>query len=63
MNVEVIVVGVGIVGSVCVYELVCCGFDVLVLDSCCGGVIVVGMGYLVVMDDNLVELVFSDYLI
>ncbi|ALI02310.1 FAD-binding oxidoreductase [Pseudomonas sp. FW306-02-F02-AA] len=61
MNADVIVIGAGIVGSACAFELAQRGLDVLVLDSQRGGATAVGMGHLVAMDDNPAELALSQY--
>ena len=59
MNADVIVIGAGIVGAACAHELARAGLDVLVLDAGLGGATQVGMGHLVVMDDNPAELTLS----
>jgi len=56
---DVIVIGAGIVGAACAYELARTGLDVLVLDDRRGGATAAGMGHLVVMDDNPAELALS----
>lgn len=56
---DVIVIGAGIVGAACAYELARAGLDVLVLDDRRGGATAAGMGHLVVMDDNPAELALS----
>ena len=59
LDADVIVIGAGIVGSACAHELARAGLDVLVLDDRRGGATAVGMGHLVVMDDNPAELALS----
>ncbi|BCG01757.1 hypothetical protein PPGU19_063250 (plasmid) [Paraburkholderia sp. PGU19] len=58
---DVIVVGAGIVGAACAYELAQQGADVLVLDRAGvgGGVTAAGMGHLVLMDDSPAEFALS----
>ncbi|MFD1561504.1 NAD(P)/FAD-dependent oxidoreductase [Paraburkholderia silviterrae] len=58
---DVIVVGAGIVGAACAYELAQHGADVLVLERAGvgGGVSAAGMGHLVVMDDSPAEFALS----
>ncbi|WP_028226671.1 NAD(P)/FAD-dependent oxidoreductase [Paraburkholderia ferrariae] len=58
---DVIVVGAGIVGAACAYELAAAGADVLVLERAVvgGGVTAAGMGHLVVMDDTPAEFALS----
>ena len=58
---DVIVVGAGIVGAACAYELAAAGADVLVLERAAvgGGVTAAGMGHLVVMDDTRAEFALS----
>ncbi|GAB7549299.1 NAD(P)/FAD-dependent oxidoreductase [Cupriavidus sp. 8B] len=52
---DVIVIGAGIVGAACAFELAGQGLDVCVLDSRGGGATHAGMGHLVMMDDNAAE--------
>jgi len=59
MDAEAIVIGAGIVGAACAYELCQRGLDVLVIDDGPGGATQAGMGHLVVMDDNPAELALS----
>lgn len=59
MDAEVIVIGAGIVGAACAYELSQRGRNVLVIDDGPGGATHAGMGHLVVMDDNPAELALS----
>ncbi|TAM32040.1 MAG: FAD-dependent oxidoreductase [Paraburkholderia sp.] len=58
---DVVVVGAGIVGAACAYELAALGADVLVLERGVvgGGVTAAGMGHLVVMDDTRAEFALS----
>ncbi|MFL9902993.1 FAD-dependent oxidoreductase [Paraburkholderia fungorum] len=60
---DVVVIGAGIVGAACAYELALQGLDVLVVDRAGvgGGVTAAGMGHLVVMDDSPAEFVLSAY--
>jgi D-hydroxyproline dehydrogenase subunit beta len=59
MDAEAIVIGAGIVGAACAYELCQRGLQVLVIDDGPGGATQAGMGHLVVMDDNPAELALS----
>jgi len=59
MDAEAIVVGAGIVGAACAYELGQRGLRVLVIDDGPSGATHAGMGHLVVMDDNPAELALS----
>jgi glycine/D-amino acid oxidase-like deaminating enzyme len=59
MDAEVIVIGAGIVGAACAYELSQRGLQVLVIDDGPSGATHAGMGHLVVMDDNPAELALS----
>lgn len=61
MTVDVIVVGAGIIGSACAYELAQRGLNVLVLDSGQGGATAAGMGHLVAMDDSPAELALCKF--
>ena len=58
-----IVVGAGIVGAACAYELASQGANVLVVERGCvgGGVTAAGMGHLVVMDDSPAEFALSSW--
>lgn len=60
---DVVVVGAGIIGAACAYELAAHGLDVLVLERAGigGGVTAVGMGHLVVMDEPAAEFALSAY--
>lgn len=58
-QVDVIVIGAGIVGASCAYELAKKGLKVKVLDAQSGGATFAGMGHLVVMDDLQPELDLS----
>jgi glycine/D-amino acid oxidase-like deaminating enzyme len=60
MRADVIVIGAGIIGAACAFELAHHGLDVLVLDAGAGGATQAGMGHLVLMDDNPAELKLSD---
>ena len=60
MDAEAIVIGAGIVGAACAYELRQRGRQVLVIDDGPGGATHAGMGHLVVMDDNPAELALSN---
>lgn len=59
MNTDVIIIGAGIIGAACAYELAQQGLKVLVLDAHLGGATNAGMGHLVLMDDNPAELKLS----
>ena len=59
MDAEAIVIGAGIVGAACAYELCQRGLQVLVVDDGPSGATQAGMGHLVVMDDNPAELALS----
>lgn len=56
---DVVVVGAGMVGAACAYELAQAGCSVRVMDARKGGATQAGMGHLVVMDDNAAELALS----
>lgn len=58
---DVVVVGAGIVGAACAYELAQRGANVLVFDQAGigGGVTAAGMGHLAVMDDSPAEFALS----
>jgi len=56
---DVLVIGAGIVGAACAYELARAGLSVRVLDARFGSATAAGMGHLVVMDDNAAELALS----
>lgn len=58
---DIIVIGAGIVGAACAHALARRGFDVLVVDARLPGATAVGMGHLLVLDDNAAELALSDY--
>ncbi len=60
---DAIVVGGGIVGAACAYELARAGMRVLVLDAACvgGGTTAAGMGHVVVMDDSEAQFALSAY--
>lgn len=59
MDAEAIVIGAGIVGAACAYELCQRELQVLVIDDGPSGATQAGMGHLVVMDDNPAELALS----
>lgn len=61
MNSDVIVIGAGIVGAACAYELAQRGLSVTVVDARLGGATAAGMGHLVIMDDLAPELVLSNW--
>lgn len=56
---NIVVVGAGIVGAACAFELARAGLAVRVIDARVGGATHAGMGHLVVMDDNPAELTLS----
>ncbi len=58
---DVVVIGAGIVGAACAYELAAQGLKVLVIEraGAGGGVTAAGMGHLVVMDDTPAEFALS----
>ncbi|MCE4072764.1 MULTISPECIES: NAD(P)/FAD-dependent oxidoreductase [Pseudomonas] len=58
---DIIVIGAGIVGAACAHALARRGLDVLVLDARLPGATAVGMGHLLVLDDNAAELALSNY--
>ena len=60
---DVMIVGAGIVGAACAYELARAGARVEVIDSGLpgGGATAAGMGHLVVLDDNEAELALTKY--
>ena len=60
MTFDVIIIGAGIIGAACAYELAQKGLKVLVLDAQLGGATNAGMGHLVLMDDNPAELTLSN---
>ena len=59
MDADAIVIGAGIVGAACAYELAQNGLQVLVIDAAQGAATAAGMGHVVVMDDNPAELALS----
>nr|WP_174506325.1 FAD-dependent oxidoreductase [Acinetobacter sp. Marseille-Q1620] len=61
MKTDVIVIGAGIVGAACAYELARQGLTVKVLDARIGGATAAGMGHLVIMDDLKPELDLSHW--
>lgn len=61
MKTDAIVVGAGIVGAACAYELARQGLTVRVLDARMGGATAAGMGHLVIMDDIDAELQLSHW--
>lgn len=58
---DVVIVGAGIIGAMCAYELAARGLCVRVIDNRSGGATGAGMGHLVAMDDNPAELALSHY--
>lgn len=58
---DVIVVGAGIIGAACAWQLAQQGCRVLVVDNRRPGATAAGMGHLVCMDDNPAELALSAY--
>ncbi|TDB43306.1 NAD(P)/FAD-dependent oxidoreductase [Photorhabdus khanii] len=58
---DVIIVGAGIIGAACAYQLVQDGLSVAVIDDGGKGATQAGMGHLVCMDDNPAELALSSY--
>ncbi len=58
---DIVIVGAGIVGAMCAYELAARGLCVRVIDNRSGGATGAGMGHLVAMDDNPAELALSHY--
>lgn len=58
---HVIVIGAGIVGAACAYELAEQGLHVTVIDALMGGATAAGMGHLVIMDDLAPELALSHW--
>jgi len=61
MKTDAIVIGAGIVGAACAYELARQGLNVQVLDARIGGATAAGMGHLVIMDDLEAELKLSHW--
>ncbi|CAI0858927.1 Glycine oxidase [Serratia quinivorans] len=58
---EAIVVGAGIIGAACAWQLAQQGLQVLLVDNQRAGATAAGMGHLVCMDDNPAELALSAY--
>ncbi|MDC6119619.1 FAD-dependent oxidoreductase [Serratia rubidaea] len=58
---DVIVIGAGIVGSACAWQLAQRGLRVTLLDNGLPGATAAGMGHLVCMDDNPAELALCAY--
>ncbi len=58
---DAIVVGAGIIGAACAWQLVQQGLQVLLVDNQRAGATAAGMGHLVCMDDNPAELALSAY--
>ncbi|MBF7685600.1 FAD-binding oxidoreductase [Acinetobacter sp. B10A] len=56
MNPDVIIVGAGIIGAACAYELAKNGRSVHIIDAKIGGATSAGMGHLVIIDDLQPEL-------
>lgn len=61
MKTDAIVIGAGIVGAACAYELARQGLTVQVVDARIGGATAAGMGHLVIMDDLEAELKLSHW--
>lgn len=61
MRTDAIVIGAGIVGAACAYELARQGLNVQVLDARIGSATAAGMGHLVIMDDLEAELKLSHW--
>ncbi|TCM63848.1 glycine/D-amino acid oxidase-like deaminating enzyme [Acinetobacter calcoaceticus] len=61
MKADVIVIGAGIVGAACAFELAHQGLSVRVIDARIGGATAAGMGHLVIMDDLPAELALSHW--
>ena len=59
MKTKAIVIGAGIIGAACAYELAKQGLTVQVFDARIGGATAAGMGHLVIMDDLQPELELS----
>jgi glycine/D-amino acid oxidase-like deaminating enzyme len=62
-NVDIIIVGAGIIGCACAASLAKQGLRVVVIEASTlgGGATAAGMGHLVVMDDNPAELALTSY--
>lgn len=58
---DVIVIGAGIIGAACAWQLAQQGLRVLLVDDRRPGATAAGMGHLVCMDDNPAELALSAY--
>ncbi len=58
---DAIVVGAGIIGAACAWQLAQQGLRVLLVDNQRAGATAAGMGHLVCMDDNPAELALSAY--
>lgn len=56
---DILIIGAGIIGAACAYELANAGLSVRVIDARFGGATNAGMGHLVVMDDTPAELAIS----
>lgn len=61
MTIDTIVIGAGIVGAACAYELAKNGLNVTIIDARIGGATAAGMGHLVIMDDLQPELELSSW--
>lgn len=59
VHTDVLVIGAGIIGAACAYELAQTGLSVRVLDARSGGATQTGMGHLVAMDSSAAELALS----
>uniref|UniRef100_UPI0011E7CD37 FAD-dependent oxidoreductase n=1 Tax=Serratia marcescens TaxID=615 RepID=UPI0011E7CD37 len=60
-GVDAIVVGAGIIGAACAWQLAKDGYRISVVDDRRAGATAAGMGHLVCMDDNPAELALSAY--
>lgn len=60
-HVDAIVVGAGIIGASCAFELARQGLTVKVIDAGLRGATAAGMGHLLILDDNADELALSQY--
>ena len=63
VSVEVAIVGAGIVGAACAYELARAGLRTIVVDRgfVGGGATAAGMGHIVVMDDSDAQFALTRY--
>ncbi|WP_165311665.1 NAD(P)/FAD-dependent oxidoreductase [Vibrio ziniensis] len=56
---DVLIVGAGIIGAACAYELASRGLKVSIIDAGLRGATAAGMGHLLILDDNEAELALS----